>query len=298
MKKISELRINGFSSNKNSKKFLTNITSDLSSRKFLFAANSRSGHNFARVNILSWFGLKQPDDIDYRNLENYHLTNFKSGIEKLPAEIYDESIKVLMLRDLLNWYTSYFYLFLNLIKERSFILEDESPLSTRIINKKTKTYRLVHFKNQRIKKIYLKTYTLKEIKLTNQMRVGLDTWLENAKEFKKDTNILEGFTHIYYDKFFVDQDYRKSICSDLGGEYNEEKLNKVPSMGNFSTFDSNDYQDKGQDMKKVLGRYKNWKDEHKKYLDMMFNHDAFQYYLDNFEVSDEKKSFINAKNKN
>lgn len=299
MKKISELYIKHTPPIKENLKTLFAIDKNLDKTKFLYIANSRSGHNFIKDNILSWLGYDNFEDgnFEYRNLENYKISRFINKIDELPIDNYDKSIKILSIRDLLNWYTSYFYLFENLLLNNSMRLVDISDLSTQIIDDNTKTYRLVHFKNDNLKKIYLQKFKSKDEKLITQLRIGLDSWLENAKEFKHETNNLHNFVHIFYDDFFQSKEYRKSICSQLNGKYNESKLNKVTIQGDFSTFDSSSYQDDAQNMTDVLTRFNKWKPEHKKYLDLMLNHEALTFYLDNFDINSNKLNFIN-KNKN
>lgn len=291
MKKVSELTIDFIPTSKKSIKFLNNISDATEKPKFLHVANSRSGHNFIKDNVLSYLNIEF-DNIEYRNLENYKLDRFKDDIKKLSLDSYDKSIKILTLRDILNWYTSYYYLFKSMIPPNKFILNDESLLSTRIINPLNDNYRLMHFGNEKIKKWYLQRHTPKPEKLKTQMKVGLDSWLQNAKEFKGKTSILSGFTHIYYNDFFSDETYRRNICQQLGGTYNEEKLEKVTPQGGFSTFDKDEYQNNAQDMQEVLNRYNKWDESDKEYLDMLFKHDAFKFFLDNFEINNDKSDFI------
>ena len=79
------------------------------------------------------------------------------------------------------------------------------------------------------------------------------------------------FTVIEYDKFVEDQEYRKQICKELGGEYNEDKLGIVPNEGNGSSFDGFMYQGVGHKMK-TRERYKeilntDWADIYNRLLD-------------------------------
>jgi len=60
---------------------------------------------------------------------------------------------------------------------------------------------------------------------------------------------------IHYDEFVEHRDYRKFICSEVGGEYNESDLNKVPRNGHYSSFDADKFQDRGSEMN-VLNRAK------------------------------------------
>lgn len=294
-KKVSEINIK--SKKTINSKWLSNIEKD-PRPKFLYVANSRGGHNFIKDNILSWLGHEdlKSSGYEYRNLENYKLKRFTNGITPLSTELYNESIKILSIRDLLNWYTSYFYLFKKIIHINGFILEKVDEYSCKVINPINGKFKLIKYDNPKIYKTYKNKYSDKKFKLDRQMKIGLDSWLTYAKEFNEETNILKDFVHIFYDRFFESKEYRELICSQLGGTYNEDKLNIVPPQGNYSTFDSHDYQNAAQDMTDVLERYKNWKEEDKIYLNELFKHDAFQYYLEHFEVNEDKQSFINENN--
>lgn len=294
MSKRSNIKIRSLSKRDINVKTLSSIDKDSDARKLLYVANSRSGHNYIKDNIISWMGFETIEEsgYEYRNLENYKIDKFEDGIKTLSIDLYENAIKVLSIRDLLNWYTSYFYLFNNMIPVNHFKIEDISDLSFKITNPLTGNYRVIEAANSDIKKVYEKRYKPKSEKLINQLNLGLDSWLMYAKEFKGETNFLKGFTHIYYDDFFKDKNYRIQICENLGGIYNERKLNVIPKTGNYSTFDNDHYQNDGQNMTKVLERYKNWKPEHKEFLDILFKHDAFEYYLYNFEINEDKFNFI------
>ena len=62
-------------------------------------------------------------------------------------------------------------------------------------------------------------------------------------------------------------------------------------MGNYSTFDKDKFQGNAQQMK-VLERFKQWNPEHYKYLKVLKQHSAFNFYLNNFNISKEKQSFF------
>lgn len=68
---------------------------------------------------------------------------------------------------------------------------------------------------------------------------------------------------VFYNRFVSDQDYRKMICSTLGGEYNEEFLNVVPPNGGFSSFDGDSLQNRGSEMKTIERWKKALDGEHK-----------------------------------
>jgi hypothetical protein len=70
---------------------------------------------------------------------------------------------------------------------------------------------------------------------------------------------------IHYDKFVNSREYRKAICSAVGGEYSEDKINFVPANGHHSSFDGNEFQGRGSEMN-VLNRSEQILDtEHKEF---------------------------------
>jgi len=214
-------------------------------------ANSRSGHNFIKSNIESWFG----DRYFYVNLEGEDPQNFlkHETANGISSETYSLSLKVVCIRDLLNWYASSAFIFMN--DKENLETFDWLASQKHIINAKKAT----------------------------------EVWLKIAKEFLGVTNYMNDSVGIYYDEFFFSREYRKSICNKLGGEYNEKMLNFVT----WSSFDGGNFQDRTQEMK-VLERYKIWDEtnEHRHILKILKDHEALEFYLDNFEVNDDKKRFI------
>jgi hypothetical protein len=118
-------------------------------------------------------------------------------------------------------------------------------------------------------------------------------WLEAAKEFIGETNYMKNVVKVMYDDFVYSQEYRKHICEQVNGTYNESMLNIVPEAGNYSTFDGDAYQNRGSKMK-VLERYKKWEriDSHLLILSFLKDSEALKFYIDNFELNDDKKRFI------
>ena len=86
---------------------------------------------------------------------------------------------------------------------------------------------------------------------------NVNWWWNVAKEFYSKTNHLKNYKviKVYYDTFFTDRNYRKAICRELGGSYNEDRINEVGKEGRGSSFDGMEYNGKGQQMN-VLERYK------------------------------------------
>ena len=60
---------------------------------------------------------------------------------------------------------------------------------------------------------------------------------------------------VFYDDFFSGADYRKRVCAELDGVYNEKMLNTVMDNGKGSSFSGIEMDGKAQDMP-VLTRYK------------------------------------------
>ncbi len=91
----------------------------------------------------------------------------------------------------------------------------------------------------------------------HRFRVGaIPTWESAAQEFYF-PEVLNRFkvVRLSYDDFADSKKYRMDICNQLGGIYNEKKLNSVPNAGSGSTFDGLDYDLRGSEMQ-TRTRYK------------------------------------------
>ena len=88
-------------------------------------------------------------------------------------------------------------------------------------------------------------------------RVGaIPTWETITDEYYKPRYFRTcTVVRVYYDRFFVDRAYRRDICVQLGGKYNEKKLQSLSNSGHGSTFDKMEYHLRAQEMQ-VLTRYK------------------------------------------
>jgi hypothetical protein len=127
----------------------------------------------------------------------------------------------------------------------------------------------------------------------NKVKRVLDHWLIISKEFVNETEYIPEFQRLYYDEFVKSRAYRKEICNNLGGEYNENMIEFVPGAGGHSTFDRNKYKDRGSEME-VLERYKLFDSRDDGFLLKLKEHPAMDFYLKNFEVDKDKKKFINS----
>tara|TARA_B100000287_G_scaffold413513_1_gene445113 strand:- start:2747 stop:3496 length:750 start_codon:yes stop_codon:yes gene_type:complete len=114
---------------------------------------------------------------------------------------------------------------------------------------------------------------------------GIKRWNEYTKELLNETSLLENFkyTTILFDKWFSSIDYRKKLCKTFNGKIKNEEINKVSEHGRGSTFDGQDKDGKGQEMK-VLERYK------------LLAPDFLEKFENSSYNSDSKKLFKDANN--
>jgi hypothetical protein len=84
-------------------------------------------------------------------------------------------------------------------------------------------------------------------------------WVQYAKEFLKITSWLpEDTVMISYNRWFVNETYRRGIADQLELEYSEVGLNKMSGYGGGSSFDQLIYNRSAQNMD-VLNRWKRFK---------------------------------------
>ena len=245
---------------------------------YLIIANGRSGHNFISMNIFSWIGVIRNWNIKAYNLENFspHLFDKNmdfSGFVESPRNLdqnkrnqyqtrhryidFNEKIlKVVSSRDYLNWGASYM------------AMQFRNP-------EKMKT-------------------PMRELIRRFSSTGTTNTWLNIAKEFKGFTNYIPDCHRISYEKFKDDKTYRQKICSDIGGEYNEDRLERVTHFGDGSSFDYKDYQFKASEMK-TNERYKQMIDlpYFPVYIQMIkSNKAALGFYKQFFPLTEDQKHFI------
>ena len=267
---------------------------------FFIIATARSGHNFIKSNILSWTNDIEKEKRCYVNLEGSNPEKFYDNIDGIDLSLYPNSIKVLVCRSLTNWFPS--LINLRKIPERSKKLRPNQININNVIHNKEfielqkvnpnieNNPDLVIIPDDLVKQDFIKSKnkTLSKSEVSVSLNTSLHTWLKIAKEFKGETSYLDGFIKIYYDDFFMYQEYRKNICEQLNGEYNENFLNVVTREGNFSSFDKDKYQNNAQNMD-VLHR---WRNLDKEYLPILKNHEALEFYINNFNITLEEKKFI------
>ncbi|HUW89609.1 MAG TPA: hypothetical protein VMV43_03745 [Candidatus Nanopelagicaceae bacterium] len=260
----------------------------------------RSGHFFIKNNIESW--LDNP--FEFINLENFSPKDFPNHetICKLDPNIYSNSLKIIVLRDLLNWFTSYCFYSIN---NPPNVIRGIVPLLKHVkwegefIEKDLKDSGKLHIitndwdKDDYLDYCHRPNRLLEDWNTEKRIKNLIEMWTQIAKEFLGITNYVKDSIEIYYDDFFRSKNYRKKICSRIGDNYNEKKLNYVPSAGSFSSIDSDLYQGRGQEMK-TLERYKIWyTDEiNRDFLNFLKGSEALDLYMNNFDVNEDKKKFI------
>lgn len=79
-------------------------------------------------------------------------------------------------------------------------------------------------------------------------------WIQYMKEALCITNQLPNKLFINYNKWFVSKKYRMHISQKVGGRFSDRKLNVIPRVARYSSFDGLEYQHRAQEMK-VLDRW-------------------------------------------
>lgn len=76
-----------------------------------------------------------------------------------------------------------------------------------------------------------------------------DLWIEYAKEFVGDTQILnQTKVLVNYNQWVTDPDYRQALAQQLGIEFSDSGFTEVPKFGGGSSFDKTDFQGRATDM--------------------------------------------------
>lgn len=266
--------------------------------------------------MFSYIGDPTNETRKYLNLENYNPAHFHLQYSGVSFENYPNSIYVLTVRSLMNWYSSMMHF---IMRERSingnnvvYKLSEKKKAAIRDFAGKQFVDQATVDANPEMLKDHNIVIVPPDFELNSTNRDGeivktvdefinnrvnrlLDKWLNIAKEFKGETNYVPGFVKVYYDQFFVDETYRRDICSQINGVYNENELNVVARAGGGSSFDQTTYDGRASDMK-VLERYKQWEinglGDDNPFLNHIKTHEAIDFYLNNFDVPDEEKTFI------
>jgi len=270
---------------------------------FWLISSCRSGHNYIKNNIESWFDNSRY----YIDLEQINPINFseEETYTMITPELYSTSFKIVNVRDLLNWYIAAVFL-INRYKRNPNKIKTHPKIENlkwewEIEQNKNLSYNPFNvvipneFTKERIMEIYYNPNGRfgERLPIEERAKKLINNWCDITKEFLGITDYVKGSIGVHYDEFFQSQSYRISICNKLGGQYNEKELNKVTEIGDYSTFDKDKFQNRAQEMN-VLERYKLWDtlEENRELLSLLKNHEALELYLNNFDVNDDKKRFI------
>lgn len=283
---------------------------------FAHIGSSRSGHNFVKRNISSYINDPRCETRKYLNLENYEPSRFNIQYEEVKFEDYPNSIYLLTVRSLLNWYSSMMHFMSrnraidgeNLIfkpgpkrAEAMWEFENKQLVDQATVDANPEMLKDPNivivppdFVSEKLNKDGEIIKPLNEF-INEMVNSMINKWLEIAKEYKGVTNHVPGFVKVYYDQFFVDEEYRRTICTQINGTYNENEINVVARAGGGSSFDRVNYDGNASDMR-VLERYKQWNiegmGEVNPFLQYIKTHEALDFYLNNFDVTNEEKIFI------
>jgi hypothetical protein len=90
--------------------------------------------------------------------------------------------------------------------------------------------------------------------MNREMERIREYWKMHAREFLGETDFLERRVGIYYNLWFVNQEYRRSISRQLGIRFSDKGKEKVTAYGGGSSFDSRSFYGQS-DRIKFLTRY-------------------------------------------
>lgn len=124
---------------------------------------------------------------------------------------------------------------------------------------------------------------------------GIDIWYEIAMEAFGDTHIIKDPKHVlFYDQMVESEAERRFVCSQLGGVYNENYINKVPPGTPGSSFDKFSYQGSGSQMK-VLERWK-WflSEEGNSFISCLHERrEVVEYYSERCIMTEGQQELVN-----
>jgi len=228
-------------------------------------SNWRSGHNFIQNNIKSW---KTFDTVF--EIENVGPKDFDIYCQKRKFKISENKLIIINTRDLLNWFAStYMFGFKPYMAARKIAFREQDP--------------------RRLFDYYSKKYEDDPYLIER-----LISWKEITEEVFGGTNYIKDKISISYERFKNEKEYREGICNKIGGEYNEDHLERVPRNGAHSTWDHKDFQFNGSQMKteerflKILetDQAENWKKILSKAPEVL---DTYEKY---FELSNQQKEIV------
>lgn len=96
---------------------------------------------------------------------------------------------------------------------------------------------------------------------------------------------------IMYDQFVNSKEYRRRVCDQLGGNYNERMLNHVPREGQGSSFDGMEYARRGTRMD-TLTRYTQLPTKLYQYWNVLEECGAVGLYREHMKPNEPKLKFL------
>lgn len=98
---------------------------------------------------------------------------------------------------------------------------------------------------------------------------SVELWKAHAREYLGMTHILKNKVCIYFNEWFLNQDYRREISRNLGLEFTDEDISQVSKKGGGSSFNSTQFDGNPQGMD-VLSRHESLQGDEKALLDAVF----------------------------
>lgn len=138
---------------------------------------------------------------------------------------------------------------------------------------------------------YLKWIVKDDMPSQEKLNHAFLLWKEQAEEAIQKTTFIASKAIVMYDAFKDMDSERKSLCNIVGGNYNESRLDLVPSPGRGSSFDIGI---PGREMKTHL-RYQeliNGPMRELYYGGLKENPEAVELYKKYFFLSEEKEKII------
>jgi hypothetical protein len=121
-----------------------------------------------------------------------------------------------------------------------------------------------------------------------------EIWYNIAREALNETSYIRNNKYVLmYDLFVQNEEYRRSLCSILDGEYTETVKDLVPDGGLGSTFDSFNFQGNGSQMK-VLDRWEWFNTEEGEYYKRLLKSfpEILKYYQSNFDLTPGQSKLV------
>ena len=125
--------------------------------------------------------------------------------------------------------------------------------------------------------------------------VNLDNWHSTTREIMK-----PGISHDFdfrftYDEFISSEEFRRDLCEQMNGKYNEDYLNFVPKANKGSSFDKLTHQDHGSSMK-TTERYLEYTNNETYKENLRMYPEVLYTYGYAYKPSPEKVAFVKSLN--